>query len=119
MGLMGSRVLSALGLGSTAARVATPTARVLGHHPGYLQAGEALGAKVFDIPLRIWDKMSDGARWAANQKFLDRGIAEGAEFVMATRPQDVRAGSYLAREIGYLLEKGYRWADDGMSLVPK
>lgn len=63
--------------------------------------------------------MSEPARWAANQRFLDRGISEGADFVMATRQSDIRAGSTLAREVSYLLNSGYKWAENGLSLIPK
>ena len=87
--------------------------------PGYLQAGEALGAKVFDIPLKVWETMSPGAQWAANLKFLDRGIKAGAEFILSVPQRAIRAGTALKSEVDYLLSSGYRWANDGWSLVPK
>ena len=115
MGMMGEAV-SGLGLGG---RAATAAARVLGHHPQYLQVAEAIGAKAFNIPTDVWEGMSVAERWGANQKFLDRGIREGAEFVMATQRADIRAGSQTALEVGYLLNKGYKWAENSMSLIPK
>jgi hypothetical protein len=118
MGMMGKAV-SWLGRGGAASAVAGTTARVLGHHPEYLQVGEAIGAKVFDIPPKAWRAMSEAAQWAANRKFLARGISEGAEFVMATPRSDIRAGSDLAEEVQYLLKRGYEWAEDGLSLIPK
>jgi hypothetical protein len=102
-----------------AATGAAPTARVLGHYPEYLQVAEAIGAKAFNIPTKIWNAMSESAQWAANQKFLDRGVAQDAEFVMATARADIRAGSALVREVTYLLGHGYQWAANGMSLIPK
>lgn len=63
--------------------------------------------------------MSTAAQWAANKQFLDDGIEASAEFVMATRQVDIRAGSDLAKEVKYLLDNGYRWADNGLSLTPK
>jgi hypothetical protein len=109
--------------GRDAARAAAASARaadrVIGHYPGYVQAGEAIGAQFFEVPTAVWDKMSPVAQWAANQKFLDRGIAQGAEFVMATRREDIRAGTALAKEVSYLLDNGYQWADNGRSLVKK
>jgi hypothetical protein len=69
--------------------------------------------------MSIWNKMSDGARWAANQKFLDRGIADGAEFVLSTHPTEIRGGTALAREVNYLLDHGYNWSSNGLSLIRK
>lgn len=63
--------------------------------------------------------MSPAAQWAANQKFLDRGIAEGAEFVMSTRRGDIIAGTTLDKEVNYLLRRGYEWAENGLSLIKK
>jgi RHS repeat-associated protein len=117
MGMMG-RVAGASQLGRAAA-VAAPTARVLGHHPEYLQVGEAIGAKTFNIASDVWNSMSSTAQWAANKQFLDDGIREGAEFVMATRRADVRAGSMLAREVQYLSSNGYKWAENGLSMIKK
>lgn len=94
-------------------------ARVIGHHPAYLQVAEAIGAKAFDIPQKVWEGMSEGARRAANARFLDRGIQEGAEFDLATARSEIRSGSTLEREVNYLLERGYAWPSNGMSLVPK
>jgi hypothetical protein len=114
MGMM-EKALSWVGVGEQAA---TATARVIGHYPEYLQVGEAIGAKTFNIPAKVWDAMSVAERWSANQTFLDRGIREGAEFVLATRRADIRAGSQTAYEVGYLLNNGYKWAENNMSLIP-
>jgi RHS repeat-associated protein len=114
MGMM-EKALSWVGVGEEAAAV---TARVIGHHPAYLQVGEAIGAKVFDVPTEVWDSWSVAERWSANQKFLDRGIREGAEFLLATRRADIRAGSQTAYEVGDLLSNDYKWAADNLSLIP-
>ena len=124
MGMMGEAVEGVVGLGrATASAVlreaGAPTARVIGSYPAYLQVGEAIGAKVFNIPMKVWNAMSKEAQWAANQKFLDRGIRQGAEFVLATHPSEIRAGTTLAQEVNYLLSKGYTWSSNGLSLVPK
>jgi RHS repeat-associated protein len=106
--------------GRAAPSVARVTPRVIGHFDdGYLELGQQLGAKTFNVPTRIWNAMSAEAQWAANVKFLDRGIREGAEFIMATHPTAIRAGSSLAREVNYLLSHGYKWADDFSKLIPK
>ncbi len=117
---MGSGALTLTSLGEAAgAATVTATARIIGSYPGYLQAGEALGAKVFDVPAKVWSTMSEAAQWAANQRFLDRGIKEGAEFILSTLRSEIRRGSALEREVNYLLANGYRWAESGMSLIPK
>jgi hypothetical protein len=105
--------------GQAASHAAGATLRVLGHHPEYLRVGEAIGAKAFDIPAKVWQGMSETAQWAANQRFLDRGISDGATIILATLRADIRAGSSLAKEVRYLLENGYKWAEDGLSMVPK
>jgi hypothetical protein len=105
--------------GRAAARAARAVDRVIGHHPAYLQVGEAIGAKTFNIASDVWEAMSPAAQWAANRQFLDDGIAAGAEFVMATRRSEIRAGSALAQEVRYLLDSGYKWAENGLSLIKK
>jgi hypothetical protein len=97
---------------------AKATARVIGHYPEYIEAGEKLGAKVFNVPERIWQGMSEDARWAANQKFLDRGIAAGADFISTVKNGAIRAGSALEKEVGYLVKQGYTWVNNGTRLVP-
>ncbi|MBI4502416.1 MAG: RHS repeat-associated core domain-containing protein [Gemmatimonadetes bacterium] len=109
---IGEAFLRAPALGAAAARV-------IGHYPAYLQVAEGIGAKAFDIPAKIWGAMSEGEQWASNQKFLDRGIKQGAEFILGTLRSEIRAGSPLEREVNYLLGKGYQWAENGMSLIPR
>jgi RHS repeat-associated protein len=91
--------------------------RVIGHYPEYVQLANKLDAKVFSIPQEVWSKMSPAEQWAANQKFLDRAIAKGAEFILATPIDQVRSGSFLEKEIAYLLSQGYRLIESGTKLV--
>lgn len=105
--------------GEATSTVSTVIPRVLGHFPAYLQVGEALAAKTFSIPPAIFATMTKAQQWAANVKFLDRGIKQGAEFIMATLRADIRSGSVLEKEVNYLLQNGYRWSENGMSLIPK
>jgi hypothetical protein len=63
--------------------------------------------------------MTDAERWAANVKFLDRAIAEGADFVLATPINEVRPGSALEKEINYLLSHGYKLSDDGTRRIKR
>lgn len=78
---------------------------------------EKLGTKPFSIPDDIWNKMTKAEQWAANQKFLDRAIAKGAEFNLATPIDKVRPGSFLEKEINYLLSQGYKFINNGTKLV--
>jgi RHS repeat-associated protein len=91
--------------------------RVLGHYPEYINLSKEMGAKAFNIPTNIWNKMSPAEQWAANQKFLDRAIAKGAEFVLATPLSAIRKGSFYEKEIQYLMSKGYKLSSDGYKLI--
>lgn len=90
---------------------------VLGHYPEYKQVADRTGARRFNIPEDIWNKMSETERWTANQKFLDRMIARGDDVVLATPLDKVRPGSYYARELEYLSSKGYVPSADGSRLI--
>jgi hypothetical protein len=54
-----------------------------------------------------WNAMSPVEQRMRNQRFLDDAIARGSEIQLATPLSEVRAGSFLEREIGYLSGKGY------------
>jgi hypothetical protein len=90
---------------------------VLGHHPEYVEKALELSARYLDVPMDIWQKMSPAEKWAANVRFLDRAIARGDEFMLATRASAAKAGTFFARELEYLASKGYRVAEDGMRLI--
>lgn len=63
--------------------------------------------------------MTPAEQWAANQRFLDRGIANGDAFFLATPIDAMRAGdSAYAREINYLLDHGFTFNSAGTFLVP-
>jgi len=85
---------------------------MVGHFPEYLKAGAATGSRVFGVPMKIWNSMTPAAQWIANQTFLDRALARGAEILLSTDPAKVRAGSALAREIQYLVGNGYKIVRD-------
>ncbi|WP_430967313.1 RHS repeat-associated core domain-containing protein [Spongiimicrobium sp. 2-473A-2-J] len=84
---------------------------------GYVGLAEKLGARYFDIPSRIWNKMSSAQRWAANQKFLDRMIARGDNIILSNSAFRAEPGTYFYRELKYLYSKGYKPTVDGMSLI--
>ena len=91
--------------------------KVIGHYPEYIEMSSKLGTKPFSIPTNIWNKMTPAEQWAANQKFLDRAIAKSSEFNLATPIDKVRPGSYLEKEINYLISQGYKLSSDGTKLV--
>jgi RHS repeat-associated protein len=94
--------------------------RVIGTFPQYLDLAEQLGAKRFSVPPQVWEQMTDAERIAANTKFLDRGIAAGANFVSTMRIRDVmrtKDHPWLRYEVEYLLNAGYQIADDGYTLT--
>ncbi len=91
---------------------------VLGHYPAYIQLGEAVPSRVFSIPAWVWKNMTPTQQWAANSRFLDRIIARGDEIYLATNAAQARAGSIFARELEYLVARGYSVVDDGWRLVP-
>jgi hypothetical protein len=62
--------------------------------------------------------MSNVERWGANQKFLDRLIQRGDEVILTTPVGKISPGTYLEREVDYLLGKGYQAVDNGSRLVP-
>jgi hypothetical protein len=66
----------------------------------------------------VWSKMDKAQQWVMNQRFLDQAIKAGDEFVLSTAPGLAPRGSFYAREIAYLLSRGYQFAADGMRLVP-
>lgn len=99
------------------AKAAARGVSVLGHHPGYLQKAADLGARAFKVPKEIWDKMSETAKWAANQKFLDRLVSRGDDVVLSTPLNQVRPGSTLEREIRYLATQGYEAVANGTRMI--
>jgi hypothetical protein len=91
---------------------------VLGHYPSYVESAARSGGRTFQVPKHIWDAMSPGEQWAANQKFLDRAIARGSEIRLATPANAAREGSYYERELQYLTSKGYQPNASGTRMTP-
>jgi hypothetical protein len=90
---------------------------VLGHYPNYVETAESLGARYFNVPKEAWAKMTPTEQWAANQRFLDRAIQRGDDFVLATPPQMARPGSFYARELNYLESRGFTLNVDGTKML--
>lgn len=90
---------------------------VLGKYPEYLELAKSIGARVYSIPQKVFESMTEDEQWAANQKFLDRAISRGSNFVLATPADAARPGTWYARELSYLKSQGYTVGSDGMSMV--
>ncbi len=90
---------------------------VLGHYPEYVKLAESLGARRFQIPTSVWNKMSAAEQWTANTKFLDRMILRGDNIRLATPLNQVKPGSFFQKELNYLFGKGYKVSSDGLWLT--
>ncbi|MGI6161074.1 MAG: hypothetical protein ACOYJD_03495 [Christensenellales bacterium] len=93
--------------------------KVIGHYPEYMEMSNKLGVRPFSIPTPIWNGMTEVQKWTANQKFLDRAIAKGTEFILSTPLDKMRPGSFFAQEINYLINSaGYTLSADKLRLIP-
>jgi len=88
---------------------------VIGHYPEYLNS--SINGNRFTMPAGQWSKMSVAEQWAANRRFLDDAIKRKDVFWLATPLQNVRPGSWYARELAYLMQNGYRISEDGLWLI--
>jgi hypothetical protein len=80
---------------------------VIGRYPFYLELGERLKAKVFNISQSTWEALTPAQRWEMNREFLDVAIAAGEQIILATAPEKVPLGSTLEMELDYLASLGY------------
>lgn len=92
--------------------------RTLGHYPDYVDLAKKTGAKHFSVPDNVWNRMTPEEQWGANQKFLDRGIANGDTFRLATPIEKMRPGTWYPKELNYLMNKGYTFNGDGTAMIP-
>jgi RHS repeat-associated protein len=110
--------LTALGKAGVKAFTRKEVAAVIGKYPNYLKVAEQMGAKKFNIPANVWNKMSEAERWAANQKFLDRAIARGGDIMLDKPLKDISSVSGQTRkELDYLSQRGYQLSGDGSRMV--
>ena len=91
---------------------------VLGKYPEYVDVASKLKARIFSIPIDVWNKMTKAEQWAANTKFLDRAIARGDSFILSNKVTNIsEATGYFKSELQYLVSKGYQIAKDGLSMI--
>jgi hypothetical protein len=99
-------------------QAANKVAAVIGKYPNYLKVADEVGAKRFNIPTNIWNKMSETQRWAANQKFLDRAITRSGDIMLDKPIKDINSVSgELRKELNYLSQRGYELSRDGSRMV--
>ncbi len=98
-----------------AASAAKTGTTVLGKYPDYINLAGELGAKRFNIPISVWNKMTSSEQWAANVKFLDRMITRGDKIVLSNRVIDInKVTGAFRQELDYLISKGYKLSSDGL-----
>lgn len=90
----------------------------IGHYPEYVANAQVTGARTFNVADEAWNAMSPTEQWIRNQRFLDGAIVRGSEIQLVTRLGEVRAGSFLEREVGYLSGKGYVPNSVGTLMIP-
>jgi hypothetical protein len=81
-----------------------PEKRVIGHYSDdYIGKAKKLDAKYFDVSNDLDPTVIE----KMNFEWLDEGIKNGDEFILATPYDSVRSPSALRKEIDYLLEHDY------------
>lgn len=91
---------------------------VLGKYPDYINLAGDLGAKRFNIPTDVWNKMTAAEQWGANVKFLDRMMARGDKIVLSNRVSDInKVTGAFRKELDYLISKGYKISSDGLQMI--
>ncbi len=91
---------------------------VLGKYPDYMNFATKLGAKRFNIPIKIWDAMSEPEQWAANVKFLDRAINQGNAIILSNKVTDIsKVTGAFRKELDYLISKGYKLSSNGLQMI--
>ncbi len=85
---------------------------VIGPRATYRQFARQIGARYLDVADEAWT-------WAKNEKFLAGVVARGDDVIFAGKfnPAQLNPESTLAKEIEYLIERGYKWTADFSKLV--
>ena len=112
----GMQFLKSLGRTETIATEGAAT--VLGKYPDYINLASELGAKRFNIPTNIWNKMSAAEQWGANTKFLDRMMLRGDKIILSNPVLDItKVSGTFRKELDYIIRKGYRFNSNGTQLI--
>jgi hypothetical protein len=88
-------------------------------NPNYANVAKENNYRNFDIPKKIWDRMTDFQKWGANKKFLDRAIAKNNKIKLSHNPRNPNINTgYFKKEIDYLKSKGFKLSTDGKLMIP-
>lgn len=90
---------------------------IIGKYPDYVNKGDEIGAKTFEIPYEVWKKMTPEEQWAANQKALDRAISNGNKIKLSNPINEKTYKDNFKKEIDYLRSKGYDVSPDGKEMI--
>ena len=92
---------------------------VLGHFPrpgenfeSYIQKAIRKDASYFDMG-DLWNDVQKAGHdpWVLNEKYLDEMIKRNDKVLLNVPKNKIRPGSYLEREIKYLLDNDYKWVN--------
>ena|SRR5580692_9215385 len=70
------------------------------------------------VPMDVWSTLSDAAKSALNQAFLDAAVQSGARIILATSVAAAQPGTWFYQEIQYLFSLGYSVSQDGTMMLP-
>jgi hypothetical protein len=94
---------------------------VLGKYPGYLDFLESvklegINTRVFSIPKDVYEALPD--KWVTTQAVLDQAVLDRVPVVFSNPATPEFLTGTFAREVAYLLSKGYKLTDDLMGMKP-
>lgn len=95
-------------------KTVTKGVSVIGPRATYRQFAKKIGAKFLDVTDEAWT-------WAKNEKFIAEIVKRGDDVVFAGKFDKnlLDQSSTLAKEIKYLIDRGYEWTSDFEKLVEK
>ncbi|HEV2991689.1 MAG TPA: RHS repeat-associated core domain-containing protein [Candidatus Angelobacter sp.] len=86
--------------------IGTTAAAVLGRYPEYIEEAEEMGARVLNMPGKLWNFLDNlGESWTANRVFLDRLMAKGTDIYLASPLSRATFDTNYWLELQYLGDK--------------
>jgi len=77
---------------------------VLGSHPDYINLGKKIDATYYNVPKKVWSRMSKKEAWKKNILFLDEMLKNEFKLNLSNFPKGKY--KYFTRELWYLRSKG-------------
>lgn len=84
---------------------------------GYVTYVKDIGARYFQVSKSNWSALGKDGQWLLNKRFLDESIDAGHTFSLSNNGHLAEEGTWFFKEIEYLATKGFKLAEDGMSMV--